>query len=190
MSWTAVVPLKQGWDPKSRLSPILSPAARIGLSVQMTKLVIEALRASASIDQILLLSPIAPPASIDAEWCDDKGKGLNQGLVRTRRELAERAMLVIHGDLPLVEAADIKAMVRGAEKRGHALAPDRHNVGTNAVALMSGQTLPFAFGKDSFARHRSDVPHAAVIRRLGLMIDVDTPDDLKIASAAGFRSPA
>jgi len=189
MSWTAVVPLKQGGDPKSRLSSILSPSRRVALSIHMAKLVIEALRASDRIDRILLFSPIAPPAPIDAEWCEDKGLGLNQGLTSLRCELAERAMLVINGDLPLVGPRDIEAMVRGAEERGHALAPDRHDVGTNAVALMPGQVFSFAFGKDSFARHRADAPQAAVIRRRGLAIDVDTPDDLELAKASGFQIP-
>ncbi|MEJ2411028.1 MAG: 2-phospho-L-lactate guanylyltransferase [Novosphingobium sp.] len=190
MSWTAVVPLKQGEDPKSRLSAILSPSDRIALSVHMARRVIEALRASASIDQILLFSPIAPPALMDVEWCADKGPGLNDGLDRLRRKLAERPVLVIHGDVPLAGAADIEAMVRGAGERGHSLAPDRHDAGTNAVALMPGQVLSFAFGRDSFARHRANAPHAALIRRPGLAIDVDTPEDLAIASAFGFLTPA
>lgn len=189
MSWTAVVPLKQGEDPKSRLSPILSPSDRIALSVHMAELVITALRGSKSIDQIVLLSPFAPPGQIDAEWCDDKGLGLNQGLLRLRHEWADRAMLVINGDVPLVGVADIDAMILGAQERGCALAPDRHDVGTNAVALMPGQVFSFAFGEDSFDRHRADAPGAAVIRRPGLAIDVDMPEDLGVAKASGFRVP-
>ena len=190
MKWTAVVPLKQGQDPKSRLSAILSPSARIALSVHMARLVIAAVRRSGRIDQIILFSPMAPPAEIDAEWWEDKGHGLNTGLVGLRSEMAERGMLVIHGDVPLVGAADIVAMVREAEKCGHALAPDRHEGGTNAIAIMSGQVLPFAFGEQSLAIHRAHAPGAAMIRRMGLMIDVDTPDDLVVAMAAGFRIPA
>jgi 2-phospho-L-lactate guanylyltransferase len=186
MKWTAVVPMKQGQDPKSRLSAVLSPSARIGLSVHMAKLVVEALRLSGRINQILLFSPFPPPKPIDVEWRKDNGQGLNPGLFDLRGEMAERALLVIHGDVPLIGADDIKAMVRGAESCGHALAPDRHDVGTNAVALMSGAVLPFAFGAHSLARHHAHAPEATVIRRQGLMIDVDTPDDLEIATAAGF----
>ncbi len=187
MIWTAVVPLKQGKNPKSRLSSALLPSARVKLGVQMAMCVIEALRACRRINQVLLFSPVAPPALIDAEWCEDQGLGLNIGLACLRRNLVERALLVISGDVPLVDKADIDAMLNGAEKCGHALAPDRHDLGTNAVAIMPGQDFSFAFGKDSFARHRAGTPRAAIIRRPGLAIDVDTPDDLAMAKSLGFK---
>ena len=190
MNWSAVVPLRQGQDPKSRLSKSLSPSERIRLSIHMVNAVVQALRDAGGIEQILLLSPVAPPASICVKWRQDKGQGLNAELDILRRELGDRALLVIHGDLPLVGPDDIEAMIEGAEERGHAFAPDRHDAGTNAVAIMPDRAFSFAFGEGSLARHLAHVPNAALIRRPGLSIDIDTPDDLERAIAAGFRMPS
>lgn len=189
MNWTAVVPLRQGQDPKSRLSKCFSSTERIRLSDHMVGAVVQALRDSGGIEQILLFSPVAPPASMPVAWRQDHGRGLNAELDMVRGELGDQALLVIHGDLPLVGPADIEAIIEGAEERGHAFAPDRHDMGTNAVAIMPGRAFSFAFGKDSLAKHLARAPKAALIRRPGLMIDVDTPDDLESAIAAGFRMP-
>src|SRR3546814_18344636 len=70
------------------------------------------------------------------------------------------------------------------------LAPDRHGSGTNAIALMAAAPFEFAFGENSLALHRTTSGRrAAIVRRLGLSLDVDTPDDLDAAIAAGFSMP-
>lgn len=189
MNWTAIVPLRQGQGPKARLSKSLSPSERIRLSIHMADAVVQALRDTGGIEQILLLSPAPPPASMPVAWRQDLGRGLNAELDILRGELDDRALLVIHGDLPLVGPDDIEAMIEGAEVRGHAFAPDRHGAGTNAAAIMPGRAFSFAFGEGSLARHLAHAPNAALIRRPGLAIDVDTPDDLKRALVAGFQMP-
>ena len=67
-----------------------------------------------------------------------------------------------------------------------AIAPDRHRLGTNALALRRAAQFTFAFGEASFARHRTAAPWSAVIERPGLRFDVDTPADLQAARLAGF----
>lgn len=186
MIWTAVLPLRQGPQPKSRLSSRLSPAQRVALSTSMAGIVLRVLHDCPSLDRVILLSPDAPSEGLAGEWLRDEGAGLNQELDALRARLGNSAMLVIHGDLPLVTVADIAALVSGAERHGHALAPDRHGAGTNAVAIGGGRPFTFAFGEGSLHRHLACAPKAMQVRRPGLAIDVDTPDDLDAAIAAGF----
>lgn len=186
MKWVAVVPLKQGRDRKSRLAGRLSFSQRIALSDYMAAHVLACLAASPAIEEVILLSP-APAAGHG--WKKDEGRGLNAELEALRAELGKAAMLVVHGDLPLIAPLDIEALVEAAAE-GCALAPDRHDSGTNALALLAHAPFTFAFGMDSFARHQAAADgKAAVVRRFGLACDIDTPGDLDVALRAGALLP-
>jgi 2-phospho-L-lactate guanylyltransferase len=184
MRWVAVVPLKGGGARKSRLAARLDPADRVALADRMARHVVACLAASPEIGEIRLLSPaqIAIPGAI---WEDDANEGLNAALDRLRERLAS-PLLVIHGDLPLLGADDIAALLVAAAKAGVAIAPDRHDAGTNALAVADARRFPYGFGADSFARHRAHASDAAIVRRVGLSHDIDTPDDLDAALARGF----
>ncbi|MBB3982607.1 2-phospho-L-lactate guanylyltransferase [Sphingobium fontiphilum] len=187
MSWIAVLPLRQGKDPKTRLATRLSAPQRIALARAMAGHVLDALSACPRVGRIILLSPDAPVDGMAGEWRRDEGRGLNAELNALRAALGEPAMLVVHGDLPMLSAQDIAAMIDAAQAHGCALAPDQHGAGTNAVALADGQAMDFAFGPDSLRLHQAAAPGAALVRRPGLAMDVDTPDDLDAALAAGYR---
>lgn len=186
MSWAAVMPLKGGAQRKSRLAGVLDEAQRADLSLAMAVQVLGRLSACRAVADILVLSPERPDWA-DVNWRRDKGGGLNAELSRLRADLSSTDLLVLHADLPLIETADVEALLSG--EAGVALAPDRHGLGTNALALRRGLPFEFAFGSGSFARHRAQAPRAAVVDRLGLRLDVDTPDDLEAARRAGFRPP-
>lgn len=186
MSWTALVPLKDGHERKSRLAPRLTPAARAALGDRMAAHVLACLRACPSIDRILLLSSM-PGTAEGVGWARDAGRGLNAEIAAARDGLGTPQLLVIHGDLPLVAPEDVEALLAAAGSGGCALAPDRHGAGTNALALAGAAPFGFAFGPGSLARHQAAAGGAAIIvRRPGLSIDIDTPDDLDAAVAAGF----
>jgi 2-phospho-L-lactate guanylyltransferase len=115
--------------------------------------------------------------------------GLNEGLELGRRwALAGGAdmLLVVLGDLPLLSASDVRAMVRmGGEGICHprvVLAPDRREQGTNALLVRPPAALPFAFGPGSLARHlalaRAHGVEPALFRSPGTSFDVDLPEDL------------
>lgn len=187
MSWTAVIPLKLDVERKSRLASRLSQEERRRLSDQMAGIVMECVEASTSVGRMILLSPIVAPGTW--EWRRDEGRGLNAELTALRGDLYGTSMLVVHGDLPLLAPGDLDALVAAADN-GCALAPDRHGSGTNALALREGFPLAFAFGENSCALHRASTgDRAGIVRRTGLMIDVDTPEDLDAAIAAGFPFP-
>ena len=188
MTWTAVVPLKAAVDRKSRLGSNLSVQERIALSQGMTRRVIAALRSAHGIDRIFLLTPDACEW-LDVEWLADTGTGLNAELTRVRSELGDAAMLVVHADLPLLTSGDIEALLAGAAVSGLAVAPDRHDTGTNAVALASERPFRFAFGPNSFQAHTGQ-GECAVVRRPSLSHDVDTPADLEMARSAAEKKPS
>jgi len=185
VSWTAVVPLKTAADRKTRLSPSLDLAERIRLSDHMARQVIATLKATEGIGRVLLLSP-APPEALDAGWLPDRGAGLNAELTRVRVGLGA-PILVIHADLPLLVREDIELLLNAANEKGVAIAPDRHGEGTNAVALADARPFRFAFGPGSFRAHSADA-RGAVVRRPGLSLDIDSPEDLQAARAAGLRA--
>lgn len=181
MSWIALVPLKGGGPGglgrKSRLAPLLDEAERSALCEAMAGHVLDRLAACPAIADIRLLSP-DPPRRPGVGWLKDLGRGLNGELDAARRALPASGLLVVHADLPLLERADIEAMLSAAKGAGIALAPDRHGLGTNAVALAPGAAMSFGFGGSSFARHHARAPGAAIVERCGLQWDVDTPEDL------------
>lgn len=188
MNWTAVLPLKMGPNRKSRLASRFSALARAALSDHMAQGVVDALKACGSVGRIILLSP-QPVAALAAEWRCDAGRGLNEELEALRHRVARAPLLVVHGDLPLLTPDDVEALAAAAERHGCALAPDRHGAGTNAAAIGQGQAFTFAFGEGSLARHVASAADAAIVRRAGLSIDIDTPDDMDAALAAGFCLP-
>jgi 2-phospho-L-lactate guanylyltransferase len=180
VSWTAIVPLKGAGERKSRLAGTVTPAGRIALSEAMLAHVAAVLGAHPRISRLVLLSA-APPLDWAADWKRDEGRGLNAELEAVATE-GDR--LVIHADLPLLCAPDLDALLDAAAPV--AIAPDARGQGTNALALRDGVPLVALFGEESFARFRAAWPGAAIVRRPGLALDVDTPVDLARARSAGF----
>jgi 2-phospho-L-lactate/phosphoenolpyruvate guanylyltransferase len=95
----------------------------------------------------------------------------------------ERALLV-PGDTPLLDAADVDALLQRCEREpvGAAIVPDRHGTGTNALVLAPPDALTPAFGPGSRERHEQLARECGTSHRVealpSLGLDVDTPDDL------------
>lgn len=190
MNWTAIVPIKRGANRKSRLAENLTVDERQRLSDHLAARVLDRLARSPSIGQVIVLSEAAHDDPVFG-WHPDKGGGLNAELADVRRAIAAEPMLVVHGDLPLIESDDIEALIAAAAEDKVAIAPDRHGEGTNALALASAAPFGFAFGEGSCVRHQAAAGAMAVlVHRPGLAHDIDTPDDLAAARAAGFFWPA
>jgi 2-phospho-L-lactate guanylyltransferase len=100
----------------------------------------------------------------------------------------ERALLV-PGDTPLLDAADVDALLRRCEHEpvSAAIVPDRHGTGTNALVLSPPDALAPAFGPGSRGRHEQLAREHGTSHRVetlpSLALDVDTPDDLAELSA-------
>jgi len=185
MRWTAIVPLKSAGSRKSRLSERVAAAERERLSLVLFGHVSGVLARSERISALLVLSP-ARPEGWGGDWREDQGRGLNPELDEALSGLQE-GKLIIHPDLPLLSVVDIDALLETAERSGLAIAPDRHDRGTNALALADGRAFSCCFGEDSFARHQQGSGGAfGIVRRAGLAFDCDTPADLEEALEAGL----
>jgi 2-phospho-L-lactate guanylyltransferase len=190
----AVVPVKSLETAKSRLSTTLSAEERARLVETLLRRVLRALADSGSIAQSAVVSPdpraLAIAAAAGAAALPQAGTGLNEALEQARTwAVAGGAdtLLVLLGDLPLLEGADIAAMAEiAADPVWGApvvvLAPDRHRRGTNALLLRPPDTLPFHFGYDSYAKHvdeaRAGGVELMIYRSPGTEFDLDTPGDL------------
>jgi len=92
-------------------------------------------------------------------------------------------VLVIPGDIPLVEADDLGAIYKSAPTRGSVLVPARDQRGTNAVLRRPATLYPLRFGNDSFEPHLAAATNAeascVVLSLARIALDVDTPEDLR-----------
>jgi 2-phospho-L-lactate guanylyltransferase len=117
----------------------------------------------------------------------DPGLGLNAavraGLAAAKRAGA-RSALVLPGDVPLVQAADLTSLIAAAgnDPLAAVVVPDHAGSGTNALLLSPPGVLAPAFGPGSRARHEELARAAGAECRIAeppsLLLDVDTLDDL------------
>jgi 2-phospho-L-lactate/phosphoenolpyruvate guanylyltransferase len=186
MDWTAVVPLKQTDETKSRLGAVLQAGARADLVETMVRHVLTILGQEPEVRRIVLLSPVRPPWW-SGVWEDDGAAPLNDALDRWRRSHGKVPLLVIHGDLPYLTREDIAALLAVAARAGAAMATDVHGTGTNAIALADDRDFEFRFGPGSRAVHAA-AGKIACVERPGLARDIDLPADLAALIEAGVYS--
>lgn len=206
----AVVPVKALAEAKMRLGATLEPGARAALALWLLERVVGAIQASGVVARVAVVSPdavaLARAVALGAVALrQEPGKrpnGLNQGLALGRawaRAAGAEALLVALGDLPLLAAAQVRALVALADADATTpgrvvLAPDRGEAGTNLMLLRPPDCLPFQFGRASFSRHaalaRERSLAVAVYRSPGTGFDLDWPADLDELRAAGIAPPA
>ena len=183
-----VVPVKDLSGTKSRLAPVLDPAARAGLTLYMMgRVVTRALEAG--VDAVGVVSP--DPIVLDealrrgATPLAQKSRGLNPALEEGRLWATENgasALLVLPADLPLIETEDVREVLAGAAGAPIVVSPDGARSGTNALLLRPPDALPFLFGPNSFEAHlqaaRDRGAEARLCENGHLSFDLDTAGDL------------
>lgn len=198
MSVVAVVPLRGGPTGKSRLAARLAPEDRALLVGVLARHVVGTLLAAPGVDRVLVvtqdvdattsaLADLGASGGLDVVAQPDGRPGLNAA-VTVGRELAlagspgaagRPRVLVVHGDLPALTAADVDALL--AAPGAVVLAPDRLGVGTNAVVVAGHVPFTFRFGADSCAAHRDEAARHGVVPdvvvRPGTAVDLDTAED-------------
>lgn len=182
MNLRVVVPMRPLSEAKSRLGGALSPAARSALARAMFEHVIEVAQSLAptfvvSRDSGLLAQATHP--------VPETGSGLNVALEQAAAQLdGTGPILALSADLPLLERADLEAMVAMLDRADVIAAPDRTGTGTNALLLARPGMIPYAFGEGSFAAHRAGAQRGglrfAQCDRPGLASDIDRPEDLAL----------
>lgn len=180
-TWAVLLPFKGPLGSKTRLG--LETAQRQALSRDWLQHVIECCEAAAGVGQITVVSlaPLDLPARVSG-WVQSK-PGLNEGLEEARQHLGLQKLVVILPDLPFVRADEIQGLLDLCPAGGIALAPDRHESGTNGLAVHGARAFRFAFGADSLQRHQQQAQSlqlpSACWRSPGFGHDVDTDADLE-----------
>lgn len=194
----AVVPIRSLSGGKTRLAGVLSPEARAALTRRMLRGVVAAALASGSVKTVAVVSP--DPAALELAASlgpavvplrQSAGTpGLNPAIAQGVDFAAGRraaAVLILFGDLPLLNGDDVRHLLR--RDAPVVLAPDRHGTGTNALMLRlgtgaeDGRDFVFHFGLDSYAKHLDEAHRlgldVATSLSTGTALDLDTPDDLR-----------
>jgi 2-phospho-L-lactate/phosphoenolpyruvate guanylyltransferase len=186
VSCWALVPLKERAACKTRLTAMLSSQGRLQLVRALLRHVIGTLQITPGIDHIALVSPERDDVAGDIALLARERQGLNEDLTYALNEATQRGAtcaVIVPADLPLVEPADVSALLESIRYAGVVLAPDRHERGTNALALATPSPLALSFGEDSFEQHlaqtRSLGIEPTVLRRSGFSFDVDDVEDLQ-----------
>jgi 2-phospho-L-lactate guanylyltransferase len=191
----ALLPLKDLVEAKSRLAGLLRPSERRALAQAMAEDVLAVLSAHPGIKQITLVSD-DPGAELlalkyGADCWSEKSlgcRGLNPLIqCASERLLAdeeEPVLVVLHGDLPLLTAQDVSAVLDSQrESGGLIIGCDRQGAGTNLLAFDAASRPDFCFGVDSCAAHVACASNAGVpvhiLQRTGIGVDVDEAQDLK-----------
>jgi 2-phospho-L-lactate/phosphoenolpyruvate guanylyltransferase len=199
----AVVPIKDLDHAKQRLAGVLSAPQRHLLVAAMAEDVLEALAASTDLGGILVVTRDPQARALARRYqaevlIDDGNRGHTAASSLAARILAKRGapgMLQLPADLPLLTPDDVAALLDAqGVPPAVTLSPSHDERGSNAVVCSPPDLLPLRFGDDSFHPHleraRALGVAPRIVRRPGLALDLDTPDDLRAFLAAPSASRA
>ena len=198
MRLEAIIALKTRSDAKRRLSADLTDEARESLVEAMALDVIAALSASPAITAVHVicgdgwtqLEDLPAPVRVWREPNEHSG-GLVGALEWVAGQVNSDALLFVHGDLPFIDTSDIAALASAAASESAVVSTDRSQTGTNALLRWQSQSLPLAFGENSYARHLAAITAAGLhfreVSTIGLAMDIDAPDDLQLLQTQAAR---
>lgn len=192
----AIIPAKSFSGAKQRLATFLQPHERRLLARAMLTDTLTACAQATGLAGMGVVTcdrevaEVAGACGADVLW-EAQAQGHSPAVafgVQVCRHRGTPTMLTLPGDLPLLTAADVQAIIAPPEPQVPVvLAPNRDDLGTNAIVLSPPDCLPLAFGHDSFQRHLrlAAERHLEVeIRRLPrVALDIDEPGDLALFAA-------
>lgn len=173
---------------KSRLSPLLDDAARFALNRDLLAQTLATISHWLGVAQHCIV--VSPSDAALTLACDNGAQTLRDAQARLNDAVAAgaahalaqgaRIVLIVPGDLPLLDATALDDMTAMYSPLTTVIAPDRHGVGTNAL-LVSAEVTTFAFGTQSFSRHKAMAEArgdaVCVCKHEALAFDLDTPED-------------
>lgn len=178
-----MIPVKSFDVGKARLAGYLDAEARAGLGRAFAE------RTASVAENAGLLPLIVSGDAAVGEWAlragfptiEDTGSGLDGAAAAGAAWARESrsAWIVLHADLPLLRTDDLVDAGKAILRSPFLIAPSADG-GTSALG--GRHTVSPAYGPGSFRRHLSRYPEAEIIVRTGLLLDVDSPDDLRSAS--------
>jgi 2-phospho-L-lactate/phosphoenolpyruvate guanylyltransferase len=197
MRTLAVLPIKSFGAAKTRLAGLLGSGSRQAVAQAMFCDTLSSLRHVPGLDAIAVVTAdkVAESAAIGKRVMllrDDREAGHNAAAdigIRYGLAAAFERVLLVPGDTPLLDPAEVAALLERCEASGLAVAivPDRHGSGTNGLLISPPDAFAPSFGPDSLRRHVDQARRGgltyAVEPLASLTLDIDTPDDLAELSA-------
>ncbi len=196
-----MVPVKNLQHAKQRLAKVLSGAERHALFRAMLEDVLSALSETRGLAGIVLVTRDPEARALAARYGarvleEHENRGHTAASNFGARNLASEGvpgMVQLPADIPMVTPEDIDALLKAhGPAPAVTLAPSRDERGSNAVACSPADLLPLRFGNDSYFPHleraRALGIEPAIVRRPGLALDLDTPDDLLAFLATPSRT--
>ena len=187
----AILPVKRFVAAKARLGDELSGGTRRALTEAMVTDVLMALRRTAAVDEVLIVTSEPAAEAIGRGYGanvlhDDLDEGQSAaaliGITHALEAGATRVLLV-PGDCPALDPGELTELLERPQiGRGVTVVPDRHGTGTNALLLTPPDVIEPSFGPGSRERHEQLAAAAGVpctVEEIPtLALDVDTAEDL------------
>lgn len=198
----ALIPVRSIAGAKQRLAGCLDARRREELALAMLEDMLAALAASTHLDRIVVVSSdgdlLAHARHCGAETLEEgQARGLNAAVAFAAAELERqgvRRLLVIPGDVPLLDPFEIDALMDVDAARYPVVAvPSSSGTGTNALVTSPPTVIDFCFEGESLAAYRRECRARQVellfLSLEGFAIDIDTPADLvALPHRSGYRT--
>lgn len=201
MNVCALIPVKGFRNAKQRLSPLLGPLDREILAEAMFRDVLREVLLARGLCETIVVTGDSRVQEISklmgAEvLLENAETGETAAVDFARIQLknsGREAVLILPGDIPLVRAADIEAVLAEIPE-GHStpfalLVPSHDRLGTNGLLLAPPDVITLRFGYDSFKYHLSQVASRGLPIRFfdnqHIALDIDEPRDLERFLACG-----
>ncbi|MFT4084021.1 MAG: NTP transferase domain-containing protein [Nocardioides sp.] len=179
--WTLVVPVRDPRTGKSRLG--LGPE----VAETIARRTLDAAGATARVARLLLVTDEPCwTVGVAAEVVVERSPGLTVAVRAGLEAAGTDRVAVMLGDVPTLTPDELEVALAAADEVRRGMVSDHVGTGTVLITALDAATHRPAFGPDSAARHRAagylELPVPA---DSGLRLDVDTLEDLRLASARG-----
>lgn len=187
-----VVPAKDPTNAKERLAGVLTPPERRDLALALLENTLGVLRAVPSRPTVMVVTDSDEVESrARAAGAEVLREAEAAGETRAVEEAARRAaargftrLAVLPADLADPDPAEIERLLAlDLPPPSVVLVPATGDDGTNAIMTAPPNALPFRFGKRSFPEYRERAAAAGlrceILRLPSLVLDIDTPEDLR-----------
>ena len=198
-----VIPFKDPSLAKERLSEFLTSEQRRELALTLFDSTLASLSPFIGRADLLVVTN-SPMIGLRAETAgahalvESKSRGETAAIEEATRWSIARGyerQVVIPGDMARLDPADISALLDfRLAPPSVVLSPAVGDDGTNAIMTSPPDALPFRFGKASFPEYLLRAAElgvqARVLRLKSLVLDIDTPEDLRHFMKDQLGSPA
>lgn len=185
-----LVPVKDLSGAKQRLAGILDQPHRTRLAQAMLEDVLGAIARVPSRPEVMVVTsdPFAEALAHRHRFrvlpdAENPGEtGAIEMATRAAEDAGAEFTLVLPGDIPMVTAEEVAAVLDAAPPQGIVFVRAADARGTNAVLRRPASLIPLRFGNDSFLPHLAAAKATglpvAILDLPGIALDIDRPEDL------------